>query len=381
MNSLENRSFYSFLGLYIISSLLFTLLVGFWYYTAQKNALESNTFYELEHLADTVSGEIIIAHMHHMPLKKIESAEGVSIALIDVDGKLFRGHMPIPVTNVKAGYFQKDRYTILVSEGPQKHLNIRYVIVESDQLYHKIRQLRKEVLLTLLLAISVIILLAWILSSLFMRPIHQKIEQIERFINDVTHELNTPISALTMTSEQALKRKKCTEKMLRNISISTRQLYDIYRSLTYLNFRQESGPATEIDWGDILKKSAEYYRPMCESKRITLHCETEKTMIAIPEVKTQLLFGNLIGNAIKYSPAGSTITLRLKNRCFTIEDEGIGIEPEKLKEIFKKYERGTNYSGGFGVGLSIVKSICDEYNITIDVKSTPGKGTVFELCV
>ena len=380
MNSLENRSFYSFLGLYIISSLLFTLLVGFWYYTAQKNALKSNTFYELEHIADTVSGEIIMAHMHNQPLEKIEPAEGISVALIDVDGKLFKGKMPVAVTTEKAGYFQKGRYTILISEGPRKHLNIRYVIVESDQLYAKIQQLRKEVILTFFLAILTIIALAWILSRLFMRPIHQKIEQIERFINDVTHELNTPISALTMASEQALRRKKCSEKMLRNISISTRQLYDIYRSLTYLNFTQESEPATEIDWGEILKKSEEYYRPMCESKRITLHCETEKTMVAIPEVKTQLLFGNLIGNAVKYSPAGSTITMKLKDHCFTIEDEGIGIEAEKQKEIFKKYERGTDYSGGFGVGLSIVKSICDEYGISIDIKSALGKGTTFILC-
>jgi two-component system OmpR family sensor kinase len=381
MNRLENRSFYSFLTLYIISSLFFTLLVGYWYYTAQKNALENSTFHKLEHIADTLSGEIIVAHMHDQPLEEIHSEKGISVALVDTHGTIVKGALPVPIDSMEPGYFQKEPYTILISEGPRKHLNIRYVIVASDRLHQEIARLQKNILLALSLAILIISVLAWILSRLFMRPIHQKIEQIERFINDVTHELNTPISALTMTSEQVLKQNRCTEKMLRNISISTRQLYDIYRSLTYLNFRQESEPATAIDWAEVVKKSSEYYRPMCESKRIVLRCRTEETMVTIPEVKTQLLFGNLISNAIKYSPAGSTITMTLKDRCFTIEDEGIGIEEAKQKEIFRKYERGTDYSGGFGVGLSIVKSICDEYGITIEVKSTPGNGTTFELCV
>jgi len=381
MNSLEKRSFYSFLGLYIVSSLLFILLTGYWYYTAQKNALESTTFYALEHIADSISGEIIMAHMHQSSPKYSPLQKGISVVLIGIDGKQVRGDMPIPITPEKPGYFQKGDYNILVSDAPREHLDIRYVVVQSRQLFQSLQELRQTVLLAISFAALFMVIVAWLLSKLFMRPIRQKIEQTERFINDVTHELNTPISALTMATDQSLKRGECTDKTLRNISISTRQLYDIYRSLTYLNFDQRSEPTHEIDWEKTLKKSAEYYRLMCESKRITLQCEMEKTMVSIPESKTQLLFGNLIGNAIKYSPAGSTITLTLKERCIRIKDEGIGIDPERQKEIFMRYERGTDYAGGFGVGLSIVKSICDEYGIEIKVDSAPGKGTVFELCL
>ncbi len=381
MNSLEKRSFYSFLGLYIVSSLLFTLLTGYWYYTAQKNALESSTFYELEHIADTVSGEIIMVHMHQGSPAYPEIPHDIVFALIDMKGKLIKGKLPVPVTPTKADYYSKGDYNILVSDAPREHMGIRYVVVESKRLSVSLGELRQRVLLAMFTAALLIIIVAWILSKLFMRPIHQKFAQTERFINDVTHELNTPISALSMAAEQSLKRGKCTERTLRNISISTRQLYDIYRSLTYLNFERESELAQEIDWGEALKKSAAYYRPMCESKRITLKCEREITLVTIPEIETQLLFGNLIGNAIKYSPAGSMITLTLKDKCFRIEDEGIGIDPVRQKEIFKRYERGTDYAGGFGVGLSIVKSICDKYGIEIVVDSSPGKGTTFELCL
>ena len=92
----------------------------------------------------------------------------------------------------------------------------------------------------------------------------------------------------------------------------------------------------------------------------------------------KLLFGNLIGNAIKYSPANSTLKLSIKNGVFCIKDEGIGIEESRQKEIFKKFKRGTEYSGGFGVGLSIVQSICDEYGIEIALESKPQIGTKFQ---
>ena len=381
MNDLEKRSFYSFLGLYVISSLLFIALTAFWYYTAQKNALKNTTFYELEHVADSISGAIVMAHMHDASLKYPPVPDNIFVALIDTQGKQVKGDLPVPVIPEKTGYFKNNDYNVLISDAPREHLNIRYVVVESRQLAIKLHELRLTVLIVMVMAALFIIIVAWTLSKLFMRPVHQKITQIERFINDVTHELNTPISALSMATDQALKRGKCTDRTLRNISISTRQLYDIYRSLTYLNFDQKHEPAHEIDWAKVLEKSVEYYRPACESKRIALRCESETTMVRIPEVKTQLLFGNLISNAIKYSPAGSTITLTLKENCLRVKDEGIGIDPDRQKEIFKRYERGTDYAGGFGVGLSIVKSICDEYGIEIKVDSAPGRGTTFELCL
>ena len=134
-----------------------------------------------------------------------------------------------------------------------------------------------------------------------------------------------------------------------------------------------------MDVTEVLQKSISYYEPLCESKRIRITSELQTHIFTIPETQLQLLFGNLIGNAIKYSPAGSTITLQLKEGLFSIRDEGIGIEVKTQKEIFKKFKRGTEYAGGFGVGLSIVKSICDEYGIKIEVDSAPDKGTEFRL--
>jgi len=379
MNDLEKRSFYSFLSLYIISSFIFLAGIGYWYYTAQKNALENEMYYKLQHIADVKSGEIVMAHMKKKPLKKSFVPEGIELALIDTKGKVVSGKLVEPSMARKTGYFESQGYHIFVSDAPREHLGIAFVVAQSKSLDDELIALKENVLKVLVIAGFFIVIVAWMLSKLFMKPVRQRVAQIERFINDVTHELNTPITSLSMATNQALKQGECSEKTMKNISISTKQLYDIYSSLTYLNFSNQQDIAEPIALKETLNNSVEYYRPLAEIKRITFDVALEDTVFAIPEAQATLLFGNLIGNAIKYSSPKSTITITLKDKILSIKDEGIGIEENKQKEIFEKFKRGTEYSGGFGVGLSIVKSICDEYGIQIDLKSVVKKGTEFKL--
>jgi len=379
MTDLESKSFYSFLGLYIASSLLFISLVGYWYYEAQKSARINETYYKLEHLADVKSGEIIMSHMSGEPVKDVFVPKDITLALVNTAGKVVEGKLIDPEMAFETGYFEWNGYNILISDAPHEHMNIKYVVVQSDMLSAQLATLQKTVLKVLLLVFFLVIIVAWLLSKLFMKPVRERVDQIERFLNDITHELNTPISSLTMATDQALKQGECTEKTLRNVSISTKQLYDIYHSLTYLNFKKKEEISEVLQLDEILKKSVVYYKPLADIKRITFETDIQETTCVVPESQITLLFGNLIGNAIKYSSPRSKITISLRDRILSIKDEGIGIDPEKQKEIFEKFKRGTEYSGGFGVGLNIVKSICDEHGIKIELDSEPGKGTEFRL--
>ncbi len=379
MNDLEKKSFYSFLGLYIVSSFFFISLIGFWYYTAQAHSLENEIHYRLEHLADKKSGEIIMAHMHGMPLKEFEIPKDISLALIDTKGEVVEGRLVKKDITVKPGYFKTDGYNILISDAPREHLNVAYVVVQSDTLQGQLQNLKQNVLLALGLVLAAVMLIAWMLSKLFLRPVQQRVAQIERFINDITHELNTPITSLTMTADQALKTGACTPKMMNNVSISTKQLYDIYRSLTYLNFSERKEVSEPLDVKTVLEESVAYYRPLADIKRIHFDVTVEETQCIVSKSQLTLLFGNLISNAIKYSSPRSTVSISLEGRVLTIRDEGIGIEKEKQKEIFEKFKRGTSYSGGFGVGLNIVKHICEEHNIQIALNSELGEGSTFTL--
>ena len=75
----------------------------------------------------------------------------------------------------------------------------------------------------------------------------------------------------------------------------------------------------------------------------------------------------------------TTISITLTPEYFTIKDEGVGISKEKLEAIFELYKRESDIAGGFGVGLNIVKQICDAYNIKVTVSSELEKGSEFTL--
>ncbi len=340
---------------------------------------ESNQHYRLQHVADTISEEIIHAHMERKKLELPDFDSDMSIVLIDVEDKVIYGSLMGDVFPSKAEFFEKEEHSILISDAPQQHLNIKFVIVQSKALHDEVDKLKRSVLGVTLLLIMIMITLAWVLSKLFMRPLHQKIEQIEGFVHDTAHELNTPITALKMSVSRALKKREYDEKILKNISISTKQLFDIYSALAYLSFESKHRASDLIDISLVLKRSVAYYKELSESKRIEIYVEAEPFMFMIDETRLSMLFGNLISNAIKYSLPDSKIEIGLKDGVFMIKDQGIGIDKEKLSQIFERYNRQTEYAGGFGIGLSIVQKVCQEYGISIDVHSEKEKGTSFIL--
>lgn len=369
MNSLEKKSFYSFVTLYISSSLLFVLLSGFWYYKAQENSLQSTTYYKLQHIADTISGLIINAQMHHKVLNLPKFGKGYEYSLVRVGEK----------KSFKKRYYQDNSYTVLVSLSPQEHLDIQYVIVKTKTYQRNLKKIQKTVLSIMLIVFILIVIISLILAKLFMKPIHQKVEQIETFIQDISHELNTPITALEMSSKRAIQKKVYDKKILTNILISTKQLYTIYRSLTYLSFSSKPKKLEELNIKKVVQEVIRFYHELCYAKNIEIVSDLNDCTLKIDEERAKLLFSNLLSNAIKYSMPDTTIKIKLNDKNFSIEDEGVGIANKKLDEIFKPYVRSSTLAGGFGIGLSIVKQICDEIGIKIYVKSKLDKGSTFYL--
>ena len=378
MTFLEKKSFYSFLGLYIISSTIFILTSAYWYYSAQEASLRSNDYYKLEHKADTISRGIITSYMQGKDLPHVNTTKLIRVALIDTEGKIVRGSLVDGVEVVKEGYFIIGDKSVLISSATQEHHNIKYVVVQSFTLDTYIYLLKTIVISTVVIVILLMIILAWILSKLFMRPINQKIKQIEDFISDTAHELNTPITALRMSVSNALSKEACDKKSLKNISISTKQLFDIYNSLSYLSFEENvEEDISKLDLCIVLEKSISYYEELAQRKRIEIILECESYEFKIADTKLTMLFGNLINNAIKYSHANSKIEISLKDGVFKIQDYGIGISQDSLSNIFERFNRETDYSGGFGIGLSIVQKISNEYDLKLNVESELEKGSCF----
>ncbi|WP_457743311.1 sensor histidine kinase [Sulfurimonas sp.] len=368
MNELEKKSFYSFVALYLLSSLLAILFLGYWYYSAQKNALENETYYKLNHIADRLSGRIINAQMKHVTLH-LPNEKGFEYSLIATS----------EAQGYKSGYFEKNGYKILVSDAPQEHLNIEYVLVKTKSYFSQLHTLQIRVLSVMGMSFVLIGIIAIFLSKLFLRPLHNRMEHIENFIQDVSHELNTPITALGMSASRALKKGVFDKKILQNISISTKQLKSIYASLTYLNFKEKEQERENVALKPLLEDVILYYKELTDAKKISVEASLEEVTVMAVESRVKLLFSNLLSNAIKYSMPETKIRITLTQDSFVIKDEGVGIDEKKLKEIFELYSRSSDIAGGFGVGLSIVKRICEEFQWGVQVESKLNRGSIFTI--
>ena len=137
--------------------------------------------------------------------------------------------------------------------------------------------------------------------------------------------------------------------------------------------------AKEVDLKPLLDEQVDYFREFAMKKKIMFEVETISTKFVMDEDSFTRLTNNLISNALKYTNMNGKIKITLKNNQLIISDNGIGIEEKKIKEIFNRFYRATSVSGGFGIGLSIVSSICKTYKINIDVNSKPNNGTTFTL--
>ena len=98
----------------------------------------------------------------------------------------------------------------------------------------------------------------------------------------------------------------------------------------------------------------------------------------IDRKKISKLVDNLLSNAIKYNKVGGEINIRVFKNHFQICDSGRGIDPDKLKDIFKRYSRANSSVGGFGIGLSIVSAIAKEYGLEMELNSTK-EGTCIDI--
>jgi two-component system OmpR family sensor kinase len=103
--------------------------------------------------------------------------------------------------------------------------------------------------------------------------------------------------------------------------------------------------------------------------------DLEEATITMDKRKFTRVIDNLISNAIKYNKRSGTVGIQLREGMLAIWDTGIGIDERKIPFMFDRYMRFNNSEGGFGVGLSIVKKILDEYDISIEVESKEGEGT------
>jgi len=348
-------------------------MAAYWFFTSQKSMEMQNNYYKMNKIADEVSADVIDAAMYKKDFT-LKMFQGYTVALFDNNKNLKFGQIIQDIDFSKMYYMNGSTFT-LTSHRTAGHLDIDSVIVQSNLCTSNVMKMRNSVIITSIFVGVIIIIIAVILSSIFLRPIKEKMQEIEGFVKDTTHELNTPITALMMSTSRAKSKQVYDDKIMKNISISTKQLYDIYSSLSFLSFDKSAEKAIDLNFEDVVDQSIKYFDELLDKKHIDLEFTSSTCRLNIAPTKAKMLINNLLSNAIKYSLPNSKIYLHVDKNSFIIKDEGIGIAKDKLNTIFERFTRANSYAGGFGVGLNIVESIIKEYNYKVDIVSKENKGT------
>jgi heavy metal sensor kinase len=221
--------------------------------------------------------------------------------------------------------------------------------------------------------------------------LNQSFEQTRRFSTDVSHELRTPLTAIRGQLEVALFTAETPEQYrdaIVNSLEDVEKLSNIVRALLLLS-QAESGQLAlqrgPLDLGEAARDVVEQFQIPAEEKQVQLTAAlAEDLLIHADRTQIERLISNLVSNAIKYTPAGGTVQVRVSaepdgSAQLTVEDTGMGIPAENLPHIFDRFYRVRNASAipGLGLGLSFVAWIVEAHGGRIDVASTVGQGTRF----
>lgn len=201
---------------------------------------------------------------------------------------------------------------------------------------------------------------------------HSLVQKQDKFIKNAIHEINTPLSII-ITNIDLFKLKNGENRYLSKIEAGSKIIHNIYNDLSYLvkKDRIEYKPSN-INFSEFLKFRLDFFEEIAYGNNLKFDFTIEDNLhIYFNETQLQRVCDNSLSNAIKYSYENSTIYISLIKQndaiIFTIKNEGNLIEnPSKL---FERYYRENDARGGFGLGLNIIKDICDSNSVHIDVKS------------
>jgi two-component system sensor histidine kinase SenX3 len=223
----------------------------------------------------------------------------------------------------------------------------------------------------------------------------QRVHEVRRdFVANISHELKTPIGALSLLSEAVLGAKDDSEavtKFAARMQIEAKRLTDLVQEIIQLSRVQDSDPLQEaqsLSVSDIIKEALDQCRTTAESRKIILsYDQTQDANILGDRDQLTMALHNLIENAINYSPIDTKVSVStsLLDQIITISvtDQGIGIPEAETERIFERFYRvdpaRSRETGGTGLGLSIVKHIVTKHGGEISVWSAENVGSTFSI--
>lgn len=341
MKSYEKKSFFTTVCLFFITLISFSSIVLYMYYEDRVDMMEQKILYQMKDYTFDFKGETF----------------SLDIAQEDPEKKLFQ------IFHTKEGlcaYFQ------MPTRGPYL-LKVMYAQEKADLLY---KNLLNEIL-KFFVAIFILVLFISIGFAMYsIKPMKNALHLLEEFLKDLIHDLNTPAASILLNTR--LLRKRGDFEEIERIELSANVIASLYKNLQIL--KPEKISTNEIvDVPNLIKEKVVILKKLYP--RIDFIFHLQPFSVKSDKNSLERIIDNLITNACKYNKRNGSITLSTYENKIVIEDTGVGIRD--TKKVYERYYKEN--ARGLGLGMSIVKQLCNTLNIDIQIKSELNRGTQITL--
>lgn len=227
------------------------------------------------------------------------------------------------------------------------------------------------------------------------RTRERRLDAIRRdFVVNVSHELKTPIGALTLLAEavaEAAEDPEAVERFSGRMRVEASRLGRLVKEIIELSRLQGDDPLENpgpVDVGDVIEQAVDRCRVDAQARGISIVVKTDRALEVMgSEDQLIIAIGNLVENAVNYSPDHTRVAVAAHVEGdlveITVSDQGVGIPTSELERVFERFYRvdraRSRETGGTGLGLSIVKHIASIHGGDVRVWSVEGQGSTFTI--
>ena len=350
MQNHEKRAFYKFFFIYFFSVASLILVAGFLYFTQMRNQYLNAEAYSVIGYARAIK--------------------------MGNDLEPYKDKFSYIVERKNFKNFNIENFTRIGDEFikyvPKSRGGVYFKISKSTKSFDKkVKALRYKIHLAQLLLLILFGFISYVLAKNAIKPLQQSISTLDKFIKDLIHDLNTPITAIKLNMKLLQKDSQfANNKALQRVNKGVHSISELHENLTIL-LQEETFQVDRVNIFNIVDEVVAMHKTLYPNinfilEHFTLMAKTN------PQALKQIL-QNIISNACKYNRKDGYVKIYTRGDSLYIQDSGKGIE--KPEKIFERSFSGENSSG---IGLDIVKRLASALNIAIDVKSSSG-GTIFVL--
>ena len=357
----EKKALKRFLLIYIFST-LFLVGIGEWFYYKSK----VNSIIDSE--VSSLRNELKIYLTEHKMMFRmftinLDLSNKFKIAVFRNKNYIFGNFKPKKVFWDKE-FWIEGNYLYYLYTIPKRWWRVDIIAVRKLN-KAPLTELKKQIIIFNIFVLIFTSLIALVLGKIFLEPLKKVINNLEEFIRDATHEMNTPISIILANTE--ILKESYNEKALKRIQNAAIRLSKIFEDLKFVRLHHKRKKIIKkIDLKSFINNRLLHFETLIENKKLKIKTDCESFVLEIDEEDLNRLIDNILSNAIKYSPINSEIEIILKDNKLCVVNIG---EIKNINKITHKFVRENRNEGGFGLGLYIVKKICDEYGFELKIEN------------